>query len=114
MNNDFSRGPVWRRILVQSVPLMLAQLVQLLYNVVDRVYLGHLGGENSLALTGVGLIFPVVTLITAFSVLFGNYFQYIPLDLAEITHFVQSPQDLFVCLHLTVRLAVPHIVLPFR
>ena len=72
VKNDFSKGPVWKCILTQAAPLMLAQLVQLLYNVVDRVYLGHLGGENSLALTGVGLIFPVVTLITAFSVLFGN------------------------------------------
>ena len=72
VKNDFSKGPVWKCILTQAAPLMLAQLVQLLYNVVDRVYLGLLGGENSLALTGVGLIFPVVTLITAFSVLFGN------------------------------------------
>lgn len=72
IKNDFSKGPVWKCILSQAVPLMLAQLVQLLYNVVDRVYLGHLGDENSLALTGVGLIFPVVTLITAFCVLFGN------------------------------------------
>lgn len=71
-NIDFSKGPVWKCILAQATPLMLAQMVQLLYNVVDRVYLGHLGEENSLALTGVGLIFPVVTLITAFSVLFGN------------------------------------------
>ena len=51
---------------------MLAQLVQLLYNIVDRVYLGHLGDENSMALTGVGLVFPIVTLITAFAVLFGT------------------------------------------
>ena len=72
IKNDFSKGPVWKRILAQAAPLMLAQLVQLLYNVVDRVYLGHLGEENSLALTGVGLIFPIVTLITAFAVLFGT------------------------------------------
>ena len=55
MNNDFSRGPVWRRILVQSVPLMLAQLVQLLYNIVDRIYLGHMPGVGSAVLTGVGV-----------------------------------------------------------
>ena len=72
IKNDFSKGPVWKCILAQAAPLMLAQLVQLLYNVVDRVYLGHLGEENSLALTGVGLIFPIVTLITAFAVLFGT------------------------------------------
>lgn len=72
VKNDFSKGPVWRCILAQAGPLMVAQLVQLLYNIVDRIYLGHLGEENSLALTGVGLIFPVVALITAFSSLFGN------------------------------------------
>ncbi len=70
--NDFSRGPVWRCIIVQAVPLMIAQLVQLLYNVVDRIYLGHMGDGNSIALTGVGLTFPVITLILAFTALFGN------------------------------------------
>lgn len=69
--NDFSKGPVWKCIITQAVPLTIAQLVQLLYNVVDRIYLGHLGEGNSLALTGVGLTFPIVTLIMAFSGLFG-------------------------------------------
>jgi len=68
---DFSKGPVWKCIVAQAVPLTIAQLIQLLYNVVDRVYIGHLGEGNSLALTGVGLTFPVVTLIMAFTALFG-------------------------------------------
>lgn len=68
---DFSTGPVWKRIVSQAIPLTVAQLVQLLYNVVDRVYLGHMGEGNSLALTGVGLTFPIVTLIMAFTALFG-------------------------------------------
>lgn len=71
-NRDFSQGPVWKCILVQAVPLMIAQLVQLLYNVVDRIYIGHMGDSHSLALTGIGLTFPIVTLITAFAVLFGT------------------------------------------
>ena len=71
VKNDFSKGPMWKCITAQAAPLMLAQLVQLLYNIVDRIYLGHLGDQNSLALTGVGLVFPIVTLITAFSSLFG-------------------------------------------
>ena len=71
-NNDFSRGPVWKCIVVQAVPLMIAQLVQLLYNVVDRIYLGHMAGGSSMALTGGGLTFPVITLIMAFTALFGN------------------------------------------
>ena len=68
---DFSKGPVWKCIVAQAVPMTIAQLVQLLYNIVDRIYLGHLGSDNSLALTGVGLTFPIVTLIAAFSALFG-------------------------------------------
>ena len=66
---DFSTGPVWRRIVAQAVPLTVAQLVQLLYNVVDRIYIGHM--DDGMALTGVGLTFPVVTLIMAFTALFG-------------------------------------------
>ena len=68
---DFSQGPVWKCILAQAMPLTVAQLVQLLYNVVDRIYLGHMGDGNSMALTGVGLTFPIITLIMAFTALFG-------------------------------------------
>ena len=69
--NDFAAGPVWKRIVAQAIPLTVAQLVQLLYNVVDRVYLGHMGDGDSMALTGVGLTFPIITLIMAFTALFG-------------------------------------------
>ena len=68
--NDFSKGKVWKIILNQAIPLTVAQAVQVLYNVVDRIYLGHLPGASGLALTGVGLIFPMVALITAFCSLF--------------------------------------------
>ena len=68
---DFSKGPVWKCIIAQAVPLTIAQLVQLLYNVVDRIYIGHIGDGSSIALTGVGLTFPIVTLIMAFTALFG-------------------------------------------
>ncbi len=68
---DFTQGRVWENILSQALPLTLAQLVQLLYNVVDRVYIGHMGDGSGLALTGVGLAFPVITLIMAFTALFG-------------------------------------------
>jgi len=70
-NNDFSKGPVWRCIISQAVPLMIAQLVHLLYNVIDRIYIGHMEGTNGLALTGIGLTFPLITLILAFTALFG-------------------------------------------
>eukprot|EP00833_Pecoramyces_ruminatium_P008322 jgi/Orpsp1_1/1182354/evm.model.c7180000080962.2 len=69
--NNFAEGPIWKIILAQAIPLMLAQLVQLLYNVVDRVYIGHMNHNDSMALTGVGLTFPIITFIIAFASLFG-------------------------------------------
>ena len=69
---DYLNGPVWKCVVAQAIPLTVAQLVHLLYNVVDRIYLGHMGDGNSMALTGVGLTFPIVTLIMAFTALFGN------------------------------------------
>ena len=69
---DFSTGPVWKCIVAQAIPLTIAQLVHLMYNVVDRIYLGHMGNGDSMALTGVGLTFPIVSLIMAFTALFGT------------------------------------------
>lgn len=69
---DFLHAPVWKCVVAQAIPLTVAQLVHLLYNVVDRIYLGHMGDGDSMALTGVGLTFPVVTLIMAFTALFGT------------------------------------------
>ncbi|MDE6905171.1 MAG: MATE family efflux transporter [Lachnospiraceae bacterium] len=72
MERDFSRGKVSSNIIAQAIPLILAQLVQLLYNVVDRIYIGHLPGADSTALTGVGLVFPLTTFIAAVTLLFGT------------------------------------------
>lgn len=71
-STDFANGKVWQNIIAQSIPLILAQLVQLLYNVVDRIYIGHLPGADSMALTGIGLVFPLTTLVAAFTFLFGT------------------------------------------
>ena len=51
----------------RQVPLTIAQLIQLLYNVVDRIYIGHLPGTQGEALTGVGLVFPSISMIAAFT-----------------------------------------------
>lgn len=61
-------GPLLFRL---ALPAVTAQLVNMLYNIVDRIYIGHIAGIGSMALTGVGLCFPVITLITAFSSLIG-------------------------------------------
>ncbi len=72
MKNDFSQGKVWKNIVSQAVPLMLAEFVHLLYNIVDRIYIGHLDVADNMALTGIGITFPIVTLIAAFTALFGK------------------------------------------
>lgn len=69
---DFSVGSVKRQIMAQAVPLTVAQVVQLLYNVVDRIYIGHQPEVGDLALTGLGVTFPVIMLIAAFTNLFGT------------------------------------------
>ncbi|MFR3032094.1 MAG: MATE family efflux transporter, partial [Blautia sp.] len=69
---DFSTGSVQRNIVEVAVPMIAAQLLNLTYNIVDRIYIGRIPGYGTLALTGVGLCFPLITLITAFSLLFGN------------------------------------------
>lgn len=70
--NDFSKGSVKKCIIAQAIPLTLAQIVQLLYNMVDRIYIGHLPGIGDLALTGLGITFPIIVLISAFTGLFGT------------------------------------------
>lgn len=70
---DFGTGKIWRHILAQALPLTLAQLVQILYNLIDRIYIGHLPGDaQGMALTGIGITFPVITLIAAFTNLFAS------------------------------------------
>lgn len=69
--NDFGTGSVERNIVNMAVPMTVAQVLNLLYNLVDRMYIGHIPGASSLALTGVGITFPVISMITAFASLFG-------------------------------------------
>lgn len=70
--NDFSIGSVRQRIIAQALPLTLAQVVQLLYNIVDRIYIGHLPQIGQAALSGLGVTFPVIVIIAAFTALLGN------------------------------------------
>ena len=69
--NDFSRGSIARNILSLALPMTLAQLINVLYSVVDRIYIGHIPHVSADALTGVGLALPIITIITAFANLFG-------------------------------------------
>lgn len=70
--NDFSKGSILKHILRLAIPMTIAQLITILYNVVDRMFIGRIGGvETTDALTGVGVCLPIVTIIMAFSNLIG-------------------------------------------
>lgn len=69
--NDFSRGSVPKAILRMAVPMTLAQFINILYNIVDRMYIGHIDGAGALALTGLGLCLPVIAAVMAFARLSG-------------------------------------------
>ncbi|MDD7268722.1 MAG: MATE family efflux transporter, partial [Treponema sp.] len=64
--------PVGKLLFKLAVPAVVAQLVNMLYNIVDRIYIGHIPGSGSLALTGVGVCMPVIMIVTAFASLVSS------------------------------------------
>lgn len=68
---DLGTEKIGRLLVRLAIPTITAQIVNMLYNIVDRIYIGHIPEEGALALTGLGLCFPVLMLITAFSGLVG-------------------------------------------
>ncbi|MCI8599546.1 MAG: MATE family efflux transporter [Lachnospiraceae bacterium] len=68
---DLGTEKVGKLLVRLAIPTITAQIVNMLYNIVDRIYIGHIPEEGALALTGLGLCFPVIMLITAFSSLVG-------------------------------------------
>ena len=65
-------APLWPLMLKLALPAVVAQLVNLLYNIVDRIYIGRMPETGQLALTGLGLTFPVILSISAFSAMVGS------------------------------------------
>ena len=72
MTSDFSKGSMTGNILRQAIPLALAQLVHMLYNIVDRIFIGHMPDTGTLALTGIGIVLPIISLIGACTNLVGS------------------------------------------
>lgn len=62
---------IGRLMVSMAVPSIIAQIINILYNIVDRIYIGHIPGMGAAALTGVGITFPIITLISAFSAFVG-------------------------------------------
>ena len=72
LKQDMGTGSVKRLMLQMAVPAVVAQVINLLYNIVDRIYIGHIPEIGGLALTGVGLFTPILMLITAFAMMAGS------------------------------------------
>ena len=69
---DLGKEPVGRLLMKLAVPAITSQLVNALYNMVDRMYIGHIPGIGAAALTGVGVCFPLIMIISAFASLIGQ------------------------------------------
>lgn len=70
MDNSKSQlgtAPLGSLMLKLALPSIVAQVINILYNIIDRIYIGHIDSAASLALTGVGICFPIITLVSAFS-----------------------------------------------
>ena len=69
---QLATAPIGRLMLKLAVPTVAAQLINMLYNIVDRIYIGHIPEVGSTALTGVGVTFPIITLVSAFAAFAGQ------------------------------------------
>ena len=69
---DFEHGGIAQNILKAALPMLVAQVLNLLYNIVDRIYIARIPDIGTAALGAVGLCFPIIVIITAFSNLFGS------------------------------------------
>ena len=70
-NNDLGSDRIGSLLLRLALPAIMAQLINALYNIVDRIYIGHIPSVGDVALTGVGVTFPILMLISAFSAFIG-------------------------------------------
>ena len=70
--NFLGTEPIGKLLLKLSIPTVIAQLINMLYNIVDRIYIGHIPGEGSLALTGVGVCMPIIMIVSAFAALVSS------------------------------------------
>lgn len=64
--------PIGKLLLRLALPTVAAQMINMLYNIVDRIYIGHIPNVGALALTGVGVCMPLIMIVAAFAALVGN------------------------------------------
>ena len=71
-NKDFlEKEPIGKLLLKLALPTLAAQFINMLYNIVDRIYIGHIPGIGASALTGVGVCMPLILIVSAFAALVG-------------------------------------------
>lgn len=68
---DLGKEPVKHLLFILAVPAITSQVVNALYNMVDRMYIGHIDEVGAVALTGVGICFPIIMIVSAFAYLVG-------------------------------------------
>ena len=69
-DKDFlAKEPIGKLLFRLAVPTVVAQMINMLYNIVDRIYIGHIPGVGALALTGVGVCMPLIMILSAFAAL---------------------------------------------
>ena len=71
-SEKLGKEPLRKLFFTMAIPSVLAQLINVLYNIVDRIYIGHIKDIGSLALTGVGVTFPIIMVVSAFSAFAGQ------------------------------------------
>lgn len=71
-NNFLGTDPIGKLLFKLAVPTVIAQLINMFYNIVDRIYIGHIPGDGALALTGVGVCLPLIMIISAFAALVSS------------------------------------------
>ncbi len=71
-DKDFlGKEPIGKLLMKLALPTVAAQIINMLYNIVDRIYIGHIPGEGALALTGVGVCMPLIMIVSAFAAFVG-------------------------------------------
>ena len=71
-DRDFlGKEPIGRLLLKLALPTVAAQIINMLYNIVDRIYIGHIPGEGAMSLTGVGVCMPLIMIVSAFAAFVG-------------------------------------------
>ena len=71
-NSFLGTEPVGKLLVRLAVPTVTAQIINMLYNIVDRIYIGHIPEEGAMALTGVGVCMPLIMIVSAFAALVSN------------------------------------------